>query len=38
MNKEEQNCLQNYSHQILNILVLELEYALKNVFLLLGKP
>ena len=30
MDKEEQNSLQNYSHQILNILGLELEYAFKK--------
>ena len=26
---EGRMCMQNYSHQLLNILVLELEYALK---------
>ena len=32
MDKEEQNSLQNYSHQILNILGLELEYAFKKTY------
>ena len=34
MDMKEPLCMQNYSHQVFNILVLEFEYALKYTLLL----